>query len=240
MDTQTVKEWFATLARPEQTELLQDLRRLVPAAPQKALGPMGFAVRKKSSKDCSGWQRLFLLGTGASKLAKLETPVAWDGYSFDQAATNKYGGIVLSRSDTLMCPAKGTLSVDAQKVIAAVPNYGWHSQGWSMQLGNLSKHISMRNKEKFSRIYLDEDTGQLLMGAPYYPNTQSTNCWLDAQPWQRLLYTLKVGGNSRTVHFRANGTKYLGIVDAFHLAIIPIEVNHAENQETQTGPSGQA
>ena len=240
MDTQSVKEWFATLAREEQTRLLSDLRGLVPAAPCRPLGPTGYAIRKKSSKDCSGWQRMFLLGTGASKLVKLETPVAWGGYSFDQAATNTHGGIVLSRSDTLMCPAKGTLDDAARQVIAAIPTEGWHPQGWTMQLSNLSKHISMRNKDKFSRIYLDEGTGQILMGAPYYPNTQSTNHWLPAQPWQRLLYTLKVGGNSRTVHFRANGTKYLGIVDAFHLAIIPIEVNHAENQETQTGPSGQA
>lgn len=229
MDAQSVKGWFVSLTRPEQTELLDALKRLVPAAPQRQLGPSGFAVQKRSSKDCSGWQRTFLLGTGGSKLAKLKAPVTWDGYSFDQAAANKYGGIVLSRSDTLKCPANGTLSVSTQKAIAAIPDYGWHSQGWSMQLSNLSKHISMRNKEKFSRIYLDEDTGQLLMGAPYYPNTQTTNCWLDAQPWQRLLYTLKVGGNSRTVHFKANETKYLGIVDAFHLAIIPIEVNHAEN-----------
>ena len=229
MDAQSVKEWFATLARSEQTELLNAFRGLIPAAPRRALGPTGFAVRKQSSKDCSGWQRMFLLGTGASKLAKLAEPVAWGGYSFDQAAANKYGGVVLSRSDTLKCPAKGTLSVPAQKAIAAVPTEGWHPQGWSMQLSNLSKHISMRNKEKFSRIYLDEDTGQLLMGAPYYPNTQTTNCWLAAQPWQRLLYTLKVGGSSQTVHFRANETKYLGVVDAYHLAIIPIEVNHAES-----------
>lgn len=232
MDTQSVKEWFAALAREEQTKLLTDLRGLVPVAPRRPLGPMGFAIRKKSSKDCSGWQRMFLLGTGASKLAKLETPVAWGGYSFDQAATNTHGGIVLSRSDTLMCPAKGSLDQPALDLLDAIPTEAWHPQGWSMQLSNLSKHISMRNKDKFSRIYLDEATGQLLMGAPYYPNTQSTRYWLNAQPWQRLLYTLKVSGNSATRLFDHEGTKYLGIVDAFHLAIIPIEVNHAENQET--------
>jgi len=170
---------------------------------------------------------MFLLGMGASKLAKLKTPVTWDGYAFDQAAANKHGGIVLSRSDTLMCPAKGSLDPYTLNVIRAIPREGWHTQGWSMQLSNLSKHISMRNKNKFSRIYLDEATGQILMGAPYYPNTQCTRYWLSAQPWQRLLYTLKVSGSSSTRLFDHEETKYLGIVDAYHLAIIPIEVNHA-------------
>ena len=189
-----IAEQLNSLPQEELSRLLVAVSRLpAPIRKPQAEISAGPTFRKTSSSLCSPAQRRVYLGSGGSKLLKLED-FSYQGVQCDQGCITADGAIVLSRSDDITIKTHGELN--GHKDFAGFLHALHNSPATEVEqqislLSKLNKDIASRTHPKFNRIPVD-DTGKILCAPPYYPRSEDTRYYLPADPWQRYLYVLNI------------------------------------------------
>jgi len=222
MNTEQILEAALQLPEDELSVLISQLNKhrlktlsTKPSAPVRS----GFIFSRQSSKDCSASQRTVFLGSRGSGLQRLAAPTTFGGATYDQVATTKDGAIVFSTSATLGCKASKD-PVEAPEIITRVREGDFSKCSEVLPL--LNRSFSSRSHERYSKIPISEG-GCPLLHSPYYPIQEVAPHYLDALPFQRYLYTLKVDWYTRYQIV----DNYVLVMDDYHAAFLPLSQDEA-------------